>query len=130
MTPRTLRVLPCLRRTRPPRRIPAFGFVLATVAAAVTARAAEPALPAAAPEAVPGAPAKPPVPPDDPAVQARLPGCAVWTDHCVTCEHEAGGISCSNIGIACQPQAVECVRSETADGEKEKKEDGSKKPEN
>lgn len=61
---------------------------------------------------VPDVPAKPPVPPNDPAVQAQLPGCTVWTDRCVTCQREAGKISCSNIGIACQPQAVECVHSE------------------
>jgi hypothetical protein len=67
---------------------------------------------------VPDAPEKPPVPPDDPAVQAHLPGCAVWTDRCVTCQREAGKISCSNIGIACQPQAVECVRAEPKEEEK------------
>jgi hypothetical protein len=72
--------------------------------------ATEQILPSA--DIVPDGPAKPPVPPNDPAVQARLPGCAVWTDHCVTCQRDAGKISCSNIGIACQPQAVECVRSE------------------
>jgi hypothetical protein len=68
---------------------------------------------------VPDAPAKPPVPLNDPAVRPRLPGCAVWTDRCVTCQREAGKISCSNIGIACQPQAVECLRSESAEGKKQ-----------
>ena len=53
-------------------------------------------------------------PQGDPAVQAPLPGCAVWTDRCVTCQRDAGNISCSNIGIACQPQAVVCVRPEPA----------------
>jgi len=61
---------------------------------------------------VPDAPAKSRVPPNDPAVQAQLPGCAEWTDRCVTCQRDAGKITCSNIGIACQPQAVECLRSE------------------
>jgi hypothetical protein len=72
--------------------------------------AAAPALPTA--DIVPDPPTKPPVPPNDPAVQARLPGCAVWTDRCVTCSRTAGGASCSNIGIACQPQPVECLQSE------------------
>jgi hypothetical protein len=85
--------------------------------------AAEPSLPATDP----AAPAKPPVPPDDPAVQAHLPGCAVWTDQCVTCRHEAGRTSCSNIGTACQPQAVECVRSEA---EEDRRPEDKRKPEN
>jgi hypothetical protein len=69
---------------------------------------------------VPDGPVRPPpAPPDDPAVQARLPGCAVWTDRCVTCERAAGRISCSNIGISCQPQAVECVRGEAAEQKQE-----------
>jgi hypothetical protein len=65
---------------------------------------------------VPDRPAS--VPPNDPAVQAHLPGCAVWTDRCVTCQREAGKVSCSNIGIACQPQAVECVRPKPAEEKK------------
>jgi hypothetical protein len=123
-------------RVRTLRRMPAFVFVLlcavaATLAAAVTVpsaavRAAEPPLPTA--DSVPDPPVKPAVPANDPAVQARLPGCAVWTDRCVTCTHEAGRIACSNIGIACQPQAVECVRSEQA--EQKKEEDRSGKQEN
>jgi hypothetical protein len=97
--------------------------VLVTLAAASTALpvqgaeplpcpgcTAAPALPTA--DIVPDLPAKPPVPPNDPAVQARIPGCAVWTDRCVTCSRTAGGASCSNIGIACQPQPVECLQSE------------------
>jgi len=77
--------------------------------------AAEQTLPSA--DIVPDQPAAPPS--NDPAVQARLPGCAVWTDRCVTCQHEAGKISCSNIGIACQPQAIECLRSEPAEDKKQ-----------
>ncbi len=53
-----------------------------------------------------------PVPPNDPAVQASMPGCATWTDRCVTCTRDAGAVSCSNIGIACQPQAVVCLRAQ------------------
>jgi len=112
----------------PRRAVPVFAFavvatviqatiVLAALAITLSAHAAEPALPTA--DIVPDVPAKPAVPPDDPAVQARLPGCAVWTDRCVTCERETGRISCSNIGIACQPQAVECVRSEPPEEKKQ-----------
>src|SRR5262245_20802560 len=82
--------------------------------------AAAPTLPSA--DIVPDAPARPPVPPSDPAAQAQPPGCAAWTDRCVTCQRDAGKITCSNIGIACQPQAVECVRSEPAE---EKKQQGN-----
>jgi hypothetical protein len=63
----------------------------------------------------------PGVPPDDPAVQANMPGCAVWTDRCVTCtraDDVADTISCSNTGIACQPQALTCLRPRPADGKK------------
>jgi hypothetical protein len=88
--------------------------------------AAAPALPTA--DIVPDLPAKPPVPPNDPAVQARLPGCAVWTDRCVTCSRAAGGASCSNIGIACQPQPVECLQTE--EEAKKLDEKAGKKPEN
>jgi hypothetical protein len=51
-------------------------------------------------------------------VQARPPGCAAWTDRCVACQRDAGTITCSNIGIACQPQAVECLRAEPAEEKK------------
>ena len=81
--------------------------------------AAEQTLPSA--DIVPDAPARPPVPPNDPAVQAQLPGCAVLTDRCVTCQRDAGKIICSNISIACQPQAVECVRAEPVEEKKQEK---------
>jgi hypothetical protein len=71
--------------------------------------AVTPPLPTA--DIVPDTHGKLAVPPDDPAVQVHPPGCAVWTDRCVTCEHDAGKTSCSNIGVVCQPQAVECVRA-------------------
>ena len=94
----------------------------------VTARAAEAPPPCAncvaeqtlpSADIVPDVPAKSPVPPNDPAVQARPPGCLEWTDRCVTCQRDAGKITCSNIGIACQPQAAECVRSEPAEEKKQ-----------
>ena len=111
------------------RRARTFGgaFVLvAAVMATLAARAAEAppfancaaeqTLPSA--DIVPDAPAKSPLPPNDPAVQAQLQGCAEWTDRCVTCRRDAGKITCSNIGVACQPQAVECVRAEPAEEKK------------
>jgi hypothetical protein len=62
--------------------------------------------------AVPDRPASRPAPPRDPAVQASMPGCAEWTDTCVVCRRDAGEVTCSNIGIACQPQALQCLRAE------------------
>jgi hypothetical protein len=118
MTPPTLLSLRWTPAQMPRRAVPVCSFaVLAALATSLTVHAAEPALPTA--DKAPDAPAKPAVPPDDPAVQARLPGCAVWTDRCVTCQRDAGRISCSNIGIACQPQAVECVRSEPPEEKKQ-----------
>jgi hypothetical protein len=113
------------RRARagaPRRRSDRLNRVLAAFAVAVlTTGLAAPGgaetLPTA--DIVPDGPARPPVPPDDPAVQAQLPRCAVWTDRCVTCERAAGRISCSNIGISCQPKAVECVRGEPAEQKQE-----------
>jgi hypothetical protein len=101
--------------------------IIAAVVTAVAASAAETPPPCAncatgqtlpSADVVPEVPPQPPVPSNDPAVQAHVPGCAVWTDRCVTCQRDAGKISCSNIGIACQPQAIECLRSETAEEKK------------
>ena len=40
------------------------------------------------------------------------PACRVWTDGCRNCRRDqAGKVSCNNIGIACQPQAVTCYRN-------------------
>jgi hypothetical protein len=38
--------------------------------------------------------------------------CLAWTDGCVSCirQQSGGDYSCSNIGIACQPKAIECTR--------------------
>ena len=103
-------------------------FVLvAAVMATLVARAAEAPLPCAncaaeqtlpSADIVPDAPAKSPLPPNSPAVQAQPRGCAEWTDRCVTCQRDAGKITCSNIGAACQPQAVECMRAEPAEEKK------------
>jgi hypothetical protein len=72
-----------------------------------------PALPSG--DIVPNAPAKPPVPANDPAVQAQPPGCAKWTDRCVTCRRNGSKTVCSNIGIVCQAHALECLRTEPAE---------------
>src|SRR5215471_16632703 len=103
-------------------------FVIAALMTTLAARAAE-APPAcancAAGQTLPSAdivrdaPARLPVPPNHPAAQAQPPGCAEWTDRCVTCQSDAGKITCSNIGIACQPQAIECVRSQPAEERKQ-----------
>ena len=38
--------------------------------------------------------------------------CLAWTDTCVSCARQQAGADyhCSNIGIACQPKAIECTR--------------------
>jgi hypothetical protein len=42
----------------------------------------------------------------------RNKDCLEWTDTCVNCMRAQSGenFSCSNIGIACQPKDVTCVR--------------------
>ena len=54
-----------------------------------------------------------PVAPADPSIQsgAGLQACLAWTDGCVACERADSKISCSNIGIACQPEAPRCLRA-------------------
>jgi hypothetical protein len=96
----------------------------ASLAAAVIVVAA---VAADAPVAPPPATLELPAPPELPqagagdSTQAGMPGCAVWTDRCTICQRDGGVIACSNIGIACQPQAMLCLRSEAAQ---------EKKPEN
>jgi hypothetical protein len=37
--------------------------------------------------------------------------CAAWTDGCMTCRRaENGDPLCPNVGIACQPQPIRCIR--------------------
>jgi hypothetical protein len=38
--------------------------------------------------------------------------CLEWTDGCINCARDGlhGDFSCSNIGPACQPKAVECLK--------------------
>jgi hypothetical protein len=60
-------------------------------------------------------PSDPPKNPGEPAVQSYgrdAKDCLAWTDGCVSCirQQSGGDYSCSNIGIACQPKAIECTR--------------------
>jgi hypothetical protein len=43
---------------------------------------------------------------------SRNKDCLEWSDTCVNCVRAQSGenFSCSNIGIACQPKDVKCVR--------------------
>jgi hypothetical protein len=43
--------------------------------------------------------------PDD-----ALGRCTAWTDGCRSCGRNPDGVSCSNIGFACQPSAPRCTR--------------------
>ena len=59
-----------------------------------------------------------PQPAQDTAEEASLHGygdsdktCQEWTDGCRTCSRsDAGEPICPNIGIACQPKAITCVK--------------------
>jgi hypothetical protein len=56
-------------------------------------------------------------PPADVSVQQGPPNCARWTDQCVNCTRGATPGEtpvCSNIGFACQPQAIRCLMPETS----------------
>ena len=35
--------------------------------------------------------------------------CVAWTDDCRTCQRTGDDVTCSNIGIACQPGAIRCT---------------------
>jgi hypothetical protein len=53
------------------------------------------------------------VPPSVQAYGDRNKSCAAWTDDCVTCSRkEDAELACSNIGIACQPKDVRCLRQQ------------------
>ena len=84
---------------------------MASLAAAMIVVAA---LAADAPVAsLPAAPELPQAPAGA-STQSGIPGCAVWTDRCVICQRDSGVIACSNIGIACQPQPMVCLRPDAA----------------
>ena len=41
--------------------------------------------------------------------------CREWTDGCRTCQRATGGeVSCSNVGIACVPKAMQCTADNPA----------------
>jgi hypothetical protein len=93
---------------------------LASLAAAVVVSAAvaadAPAPPKTAPEL--DGPADLPSRGTGGSIQSGMPGCAVWTDRCVICQRDGNVVACSNIGIACQPQAMLCLRNEAAEEKK------------
>jgi hypothetical protein len=59
-----------------------------------------------------------PRPPEIAAEEASMQGygdrdttCAAWTDGCITCRRaDNGDPLCPNIGLACQPQPIRCMR--------------------
>jgi hypothetical protein len=81
----------------------AAAIMVAAVAADTPVEPAAPGLPQA---------------PTGASMQSGIPGCAVWTDRCVVCQRADGVIACSNTGIACQPQALQCLRAEAAEEKK------------
>jgi hypothetical protein len=60
---------------------------------------------------------------EDVSVQKGPPNCSRWTDECVNCSRGAGGERsvCSNIGFACQPQAIRCLSPAVPHSEPAKK---------
>jgi hypothetical protein len=79
------------------------------ISVAIVANALTPAFAADAPIPPPEQTA-----PKESSVHADQPQCLRWTDECVSCSRgENGGAPvCSNIGVACQPQAIRCLQSE------------------
>jgi hypothetical protein len=61
--------------------------------------------------------------PADIPVHKGPPNCSRWTDECVNCSRAAEGEApvCSNIGFACQPQAVRCLDRRIPQGEPQQK---------
>jgi hypothetical protein len=61
--------------------------------------------------------------PQDISVYQGPPNCSRWTDECVNCSRDAEGDTpvCSNIGFACQPQAIRCLSPAIPHGQPRKK---------
>ena len=63
---------------------------------------------------------EPPAPPSAADVSIHAYGdrdktCLAWTDRCRSCTRGANDeVSCSNIGIACQPAAIACTARQPA----------------
>lgn len=64
-------------------------------------------------------------------IQSGIAGCVLWTDRCTVCQRADGVVACSNIGVACQPEALICLRTEAAPEkpETDKKPEAETKPE-
>jgi hypothetical protein len=60
---------------------------------------------------------------EDVSVHKGPPNCSRWTDECVNCSRGADGEPsvCSNIGFACQPQAIRCLSPAVPHDEPKKK---------
>jgi hypothetical protein len=61
--------------------------------------------------------------PEQISIHRGPPNCSRWTDECVNCSRGAEGDApvCSNIGFACQPQAVRCLGPAIPQSEPQKK---------
>jgi hypothetical protein len=61
--------------------------------------------------------------PEDISVHKGPPNCYRWTDECVNCSRGGDGEPsvCSNIGFACQPQAIRCLTPAIPHSEPRKK---------
>jgi hypothetical protein len=48
----------------------------------------------------------------DISIRTGPPNCSAWTDDCVNCSRDAKDqpAVCSNIGFACQPKTIRCLR--------------------
>jgi hypothetical protein len=59
----------------------------------------------------------------DISVHKGPPNCSRWTDECVNCSRSGDGEPsvCSNIGFACQPQAIRCLSPAVSHREPQKK---------
>lgn len=53
-------------------------------------------------------------------VQQNQPNCTRWTNDCVNCTRGSDGAppTCSNIGFACQPNAIRCLGGDISQGER------------
>jgi len=61
--------------------------------------------------------------PEGISVHKGPPNCSRWTDECVNCSRSGDGEPsvCSNIGFACQPQAIRCLSPAVPHSEPQKK---------
>jgi hypothetical protein len=89
-----------------------------TIASLAAAMMVVAAVAADAPVASPPPVSELPQAPAGASTQSGIPGCSVWTDRCVICQRDRGVTACSDIGIACQPQALLCLRAEAVEDKK------------